>query len=462
MSWKSLAYMQGQKVLGSRVGESLKEFYDVERYSASRLLELQEKRIAEELQRAAANVPYYRERVSKVQGLESFPVLRKSDIRDNFLDLMDLRTRQEYEGKQSRARYSWLSVQTGGSTGVPTTVLHGPTYRDRGRAGRLFSRHLCGFPLGTAYFRLWGSMKEINESNETFLHRAQSYLTDEIVLNAFRMEDDQVRRYIELINNSNVEHMMAYVDAAVHMARFIEKTNTQVKPLKSIMACAGTVTPDVEATLKRVFRCNVHNQYGSRDCSGIACSCEQGGIHTYSNVLAVEVVGDDDRPVPIGQTGRILVTLFGNFEFPLIRYEIGDVGALSSETCSCGRPFPLLKSIEGRSVEFLVSTEGGYVSPVYIRHLIGVVHNPGVIRRFQLVQKTETEFELKLEIESGVTETVKQNALSLVRRDLKTVLGQRSELIIVEMDEIPLSASGKFLYTINQHKPAVLATQAVN
>ena len=459
MTWKSMAYIQGQRLLGSSIGESLNEFYQAERFPASRLLELQQNRITEELKRAAKNIPYYCARVSNVDGLGSFPVLRKSDIRENFLDLMDPQTREEYQGRKRRERYSWLPVQTGGSTGVPTTVVHGPLYRDRGRAGRLYSRHLCGFPLGTPFFRLWGSMKEINESKETFLHRAQSYLTDEIVVNAFRMEDAQVRQYIDLINSSSVDHMMAYVDAAVHMARFIEKTNTRVKPLKSIMACAGTVTPDVEEILSRVFQCNVHNQYGSRDCSGIACSCERGGMHIYSNVLAVEVVGEDDRALPVGQTGRVLVTLLGNYEFPMIRYEIGDVGALSAETCPCGRPFPLLKSIEGRSVEFLVSTEGGYVSPVYIRHLIGVVHNPGVIRRFQLVQQTEVAFELRLELESGVANEAKQSALSLVRRDLRTVLGERSELNIVEMDEIPLSGSGKFLYTINLRPPAAIGSQ---
>src|SRR4029077_5114835 len=114
------------------------------------------------------------------------------------------------------------------------------------------------------------------------------------------------------------------------------------------------------------------------------------------------------------------------FAFPLIRYEIGDVGALSADSCRCGRVFPMFESVEGRNVEFLRSTEGAYVSPVYIRHLIGVVHNPGLIKRFQLEQNSVEEFELKCELERGHGAAEVRDVFDRIARDLKAVLGVAS------------------------------------
>ena len=450
MKLQSFLYLNLQRAMGSRVNDYLAEFFRLEKVSQDELRKIESERLKQLLGHATANVPYFRGRVSDPSSIENFPILTKNEIREHFTDLMTKDTLLEYKGEKKRAHYSWIAVQTGGSTGVPTTVIHDPEYRDRGRAGRLYSRVLCGFPLGTPHYRLWGSMREINQSKDSLVHRLQSYLTDETILNAFQMEDGDIERYFQLMRHSSAEHMMAYVDAAYHMAQYAIRKNIRPKPLKSIMACAGTVTDDMRAALKEVFGARVHNQYGSRDCSGIACECEFGQHHIYSHNLLLEVVDDQGRKVPNGQSGRILVTLLGNRAFPLIRYEIGDVGALCSETCPCGRPFPILKCVEGRSVEFLTSTEGGYVSPVYIRHLIGVVHNPGVIRRFQLIQQTSTKFELMVELENGIGDSEYGTVKGNLERDLGKVLGTKSSLSISPVPSIAPSASGKFLYTINR------------
>ena len=119
----------------------------------------------------------------------------------------------------------------------------------------------------------------------------------------------------------------------------------------------------------------------------MACECGSGRLHVYSQHTLLEIVDGEGRPVPAGVTGRILVTLLGNRGFPLIRYEIGDVGSLSDVSCPCGLPFPVLQSVEGRALECLTDSRGNFVSPVYVRHLVGVVHNTdNVIQRFQLNQ----------------------------------------------------------------------------
>src|SRR6185295_14177342 len=92
----------------------------------------------------------------------------------------------------SSKRYDWLVVKTGGTTGVPTSVVHDARYRDCGRATRLFSQRLCGFPLGTRYFRLWGSEADLLEQQDKFERRLLSSLLGEMPMNAFRAKETEL------------------------------------------------------------------------------------------------------------------------------------------------------------------------------------------------------------------------------------------------------------------------------
>jgi phenylacetate-CoA ligase len=452
MNWRKSLYFSAQRAIGSRVAQYYREFLDLEKSSASALDALQQERLQTLLKEAASASPFYSARMEQKRtfDLSAFPMLTKNDVKTHFLELMTPALRSEYESKRRAQRYSWTEVKTGGSTGVPTMVIHDREMRDRGRAGRLFSQYLCGFPFGKPYFRLWGSMRDINQASDSWPLRVQSFLSNEILLNAFRMDTARLAQYLAEINRSNVAHMMAYTDAATELARFAQQRGLTVRPLESIMACAGTLTDDARATLQAVFGARIHNKYGSRECGEIACECASGGLHIGSNNVVVEVVGNNGRPLPPGQPGRLLITLLGNRQFFMIRYDIGDIGALTLDRCACGRPFPLLQRLEGRAVEFLRDSNGAYVSPLFIIHLVGVLHNSGAIRRFQLVQQSRTNFERRLETSLRAQDTAYQQAVARIERDLKAVLGQKSQIRTTISAHLAPTSSGKFLCTINE------------
>ncbi len=454
MRLRQLASFKLQRLVGSRVDRCYSEFISLERGSAASLQLLQERRLERKLTAAVSEIPFYRSRVraSESPSLDDFPILKKADIRECYRDLMsdELRLRYQRTGKPP-VGYSWKEVKTGGSEGTPTTVIHDPELRDSGRAARLYSQFLCGFPFGTPYFRLWGSMDGIApDSAPSLAVRVQSRLAREIPLNSFRMSSVRKREYLERMRNSEVGFLMAYADAAYELARFAQANGIAVRPLTAIMACAGTVTDDLREALVSVFRARVHNKYGSRDCADMACECERGGLHYYSNHYLLEVVDAAGNRLPFGRTGRLLVTLLRGGQFPLIRYEIGDMASLSAETCDCGRPFPLLGGVEGRAVEFLTATDGSHVTPVYVRHLIGVVHNPGCIKRFQLVQRSLTDLDLAIVLEEGFGQAEAERLYARISTDLVKVLGADCRLTIVRKDQLEDAPGGKFLYTINQ------------
>lgn len=400
------------------------------------------------LTEASQRIPFYSRQAASLDPsrLDSFPVLTKQHLLNLFRDLMSDRLREEYGNGKPRG-YGWVEVRSGGTTGVPVAVIHGPDFRDHDRALRMLQMTMCGFPFGTPYFRLWGSMNDINQMKDSRAHQIMSWLANEHVLNAFQMEPSDMDRYLAAMQSSRIRHMMAYVDAATQLAHHARAGGKRAS-LASIMACAGTVTEESRTMLHDVFGANVHNKYGSRDAGEMSCECAQGSLHILPGV-EIEVVDEQGQPCASGVSGRLLITCLHNRDFPIIRYEIGDVGALATNACACGLPFPSLERLEGRTAEFLRSTTGGFITPVYIRHVIGVVHPPPGLRRYQLTQTDENSFTLALEREAGVP-PLRENDTKPLRRDLIRVLGPAARLSIFDVDHIPESASGKFQYVINR------------
>ena len=451
MNWRKHAFLLAHDVIGSQLRGHYAEFLAASGWPAEHLERLHGERLAALLDHAAKVVPFYRERVSSPE-LSAYPILRKEDIHAHFDELMEPSLLAEYRAEKKPRGYSWIEVKTGGSTGTPTRVIHDADFRDWGRAGRLFSQWMCGFPIGTPFFMLWGSMRDINDAKDSTQKRVLNSLLQVHPLNAFLMDEARMTSYAKQIFESAIEHLMAYVDAADQLARFIEKSGGKSRPIKSVMACAGTVTDEVRDKLSRVFGARVHNKYGSRECADVACECAAGGFHIYATGIHLEIVDDAGQPVPAGTTGRILVTLLQNRRFPIIRYEIGDIGALSARSCACGSPLPMMERVEGRISEVITSATGAYVSPVYIRHLIGVEHNPGTLERFQLIQEGAADYSLALQLDRAFSDADFEALALILRRDFMKVLGDGAQLVIRRVADIPPNESGKFSYVQNRHR----------
>jgi len=461
MRWRLHAYTGLQRAGGSSVGARYRDFLRLERLAPEAYSRECNSRLERLLESAQRDIPFYQARVAGSQpALGDFPVLTRKDLTAHFTSLMSPTVRAEHTSRARRAGYGWTAVQTGGTTGIPTTVVHDALFRDQGRASRLYSQYLSGFPFGTPFAQIWGSMRDINHARDSFPKRVLNWLSGHVVLNAFRLDDATIDSYLKLLARRRLRHVMAYVDAA-HLlaARALERGHTSVR-LRSLMACAGTLTDEARKAITDAFGARVHNKYGSRECTDMACECEMGALHVYGHHVKLEVVDEHGNPLPAGQAGRILVTLIGNESFPLIRYEIGDIGSLASGDCACGRPLPLFGAIEGRTMERIAASDGSHVSPIYFRHLIGVVHNPGRLwRRFQFTQLGDADYQLLLDPSTDASSVAIDRAITLIRRDLHTVLGADASLNIQVTRQLPSEPSGKFLDVRNRARKRAATSQ---
>ena len=51
----------------------------------------------------------------------------------------------------------------------------------------------------------------------------------------------------------------------------------------------------------------------------------------------MEIIGEDNQPVPDGQPGEVVITTLGVEGMPLLRFRTGDIAAKVVEPCACGR-----------------------------------------------------------------------------------------------------------------------------
>jgi phenylacetate-CoA ligase len=124
---------------------------------------------------------------------------------------------------------------------------------------------------------------------------------------------------------------------------------------------------------------------------------------------------------------------------PVIRYLTGDVVRQRNDECPCGRGLPLLESVEGRLVDFIVAKDGSFISP-YV--LATVLQNIVGIKQFKIVQRRDYTIEVQtiaadkadlekvaLAIESTLTPLTRGLQIKVLFTDSIEVKGAKFRLV---------------------------------
>lgn len=89
--------------------------------------------------------------------------------------------------------------------------------------------------------------------------------------------------------------------------------------------------------------------YSSTEMGATFSECPYGcGGHIHPELIIVEIIGEDNRPVPDGEVGEVVVTTLGVEGMPLLRFRTGDLSSKRVGKCACGRNSFRLTPIVGR------------------------------------------------------------------------------------------------------------------
>ncbi|MCS6896455.1 MAG: hypothetical protein NZM29_00650, partial [Nitrospira sp.] len=143
--------------------------------------------------------------------------------------------------------------------------------------------------------------------------------------------------------------------------------------------------------------------------------------------------------LPSEQAGlhRMIATNLHNTAMPLLRYDTGDLVELAEKPCSCGRAFPLVKRIVGRSDQLLWHRNG---FPIPSINLYTYFAKQEDIVRFQIIQYSKEEVEVRLALRAGVNQG---DVMQHVRGEMRLRFG--CEVNVVVTQDFEQSGEGKCL-----------------
>lgn len=389
-------------------------------------------------------VPFYRRRwqaigfepgdLRSMDDYARLPVLTKADIRNHFEDL-----------KAHSLKDSVMYKATGGSTGEPLRFGYTRESNDRRTAVMWRGYGWTGAPPGRRALFLWGGAVGNPGRKAQLKDRLYHAAFHRRMLNSFLMRDDNMAQFADAIEAWRPEVLVAYVNPVVRLAQWMLDHGRSIRGVSSVLGAAEALHDYQRPIIEAAFPgAKAYNTYGCREFMLIACEDQdRDGLLVNADHLVVELVEATKGPDGT-ETGELAITDLHNWGMPFIRYVNGDVASRRHPWHAAGaRGLPRLERIDGRRLDAIRTTDGRVLPGEFFPHMLKDV--PGV-RRFQVVQDTLDRFTLK--VVPGPEFGAAQE--DYVRREVTKVLGADAGLELQRVDDIPLTASGKFRVTVSR------------
>lgn len=169
---------------------------------------------------------------------------------------------------------------------------------------------------------------------------------------------------------------------------------------------------------------------------GISCDYDQG-MHYWDDYLYIEIIDPVTcKPVPDGEMGEIVITTLVKEGAPLIRYRTHDLSRIIPGTCPCGRPFPRLDVIAGRTDD-MMKIKGVNVFPNQIEEVLREF--PELSSEYQIrISHLEGKDTMRLYVETNGTVDFIAISKRIAER-VKSRIGFTPLVKVVELGVLPRS-----------------------
>jgi phenylacetate-CoA ligase len=389
----------------------------------------QQSRLAALLNYAERFSPYYADLLRGGTQFDELPFLDRGTLRTHFEDLRS----------RDRALKRTIATSSGGSTGEPVTVLQDAYYADWWLGAQALFDEWAGYRLGEPRVVLWGAERDILHGRASVRTAVWRWLRNETFVNVFRATAEDYEACARRMGRLRPAMVLAYASAAYEFARFARSKGIALHGPRSVMTTAETLSPEMRREIEDVFGAAVFNRYGTRELGDLACECDRHlGLHVSMPTHVVEIIRPDGSPAPAGEVGEVVVTALQSRAMPLIRYRTGDLANFSARMCSCGRSWPLLERIVGRTIDVFLALDGRRVHGVYFGYL--VIERPW-IARFQVVQTSSGSVEVRIVLAAGAV--VPTSDAQEIADGIRAAMGHECAVEIKVVERIEPGPTGK-------------------
>ena len=430
--------------------------YDIEYETMPReaLESIQLRRLQSTVERAYAQVPFYREKfdeyglkpcdIKSLDDLKRLPLTTKQDLRDNYPF-----------GMFAAPMDNVVRIHaSSGTTGKPTVV--GYTARDINTWANLMARALSagGAARGDIIHNAYGYGLFTGGLG---VH----YGAEKLGASVIPVSGGNTKRQIVIMRDFGPTILTATPSYALHLAEVAEDMGVSFKDLKFKFGIFGAEpwSERMRDEIEKKLDLTAVDIYGLSEIMGpgVSMECHEAkkGLHVFEDHFLPEIINPETQEVlSYGETGELVFTSLTKEAFPIIRYRTRDITSLNPEPCICGRTHVRMNRVSGRSDDMLI-IRGVNVFPSQIESVL--MEMEGVQPHYQLVVDREGNLDtLTVMVEVGenmFSDEVKglQDKEKEISKNIKDYLGVSAKVKLTEPKTIARS-QGKAVRVIDNRE----------
>jgi len=405
-------------------------------WSKEKLKKYQLMQLRRILYHAYENVPYYRKvfkqinltpnDIKSLDDLKKLPVLDKDTFKKHFNEII---------ARNINLKNTILS-HTSGTTGKPLQFYQSYSELEKEWAFIVHQWSRVGYKPGEPRVEIRGSIISGK-------HPIEYDPIGNVLRLSPRIDNKEIAQYyLRKIKAFRAKYLHGYPSAIASFASIIRRYGLSVPfKLKAVFFASEKVYNWQREIVEEVFKARVFSHYGQAEHVALAAECEF--LSHYHFVPQYGVVEIDP------QTHEIIATGFLNYVNPFIRYKTTDVVSppIYSHCPYCGRNyFPIVRDIEGRLEDFIITPQGALVSPAVITHPFKDLKT---IKESQLIQESIHNLVLRV-VPWGREEKMLKTELQFLCAALQEILGPDMHIEVEIVEEIKKTKSGKFRWIISK------------
>ena len=279
------------------------------------------------------------------------------------------------------------------------------------------------------------------DTNGYYKERLKDWLGNRFRFSVFDLSDAALNKVLHKFKRTKFNYINGYTSAIVQFAKFLKRNNIVLKDVcPTLTVCIVTsemLFDDDKKLLETQFNIPIVNEYGAAELGLIAFEDQDDNWIVNTNHLYVEILDNNNQPVPYGQPGKIVVTDLYNRAHPFIRYELGDLGQLSTKSTL---QRPILESLTGRTSDFITLPSGKIAAGLTFYYVTKTVMTKDANVKEFIVEQIEID---TFKIDYVATEALSQPQQKAVQLAVDKYLEPNLKLIFEQKTILEREVSGK-------------------
>ncbi|WP_132705112.1 phenylacetate--CoA ligase family protein [Winogradskyella wandonensis] len=284
-----------------------------------------------------------------------------------------------------------------------------------------------------------------------YKERLKDLLANRFRFSVFDLSDDAFEKCLKKFEKTSFEYINGYTSPIVQFAKFLKQKNIVLKDVcPSLNVCVVTsemLFDSDKILMQEQFGVPIVNEYGASELDLIAFENLQGEWQVNSETLFVEVLDENNKPLPYGEEGRLVITSLYNKASPFIRYDIGDMGVLSKNSSV---QKPILEKLIGRTNDIAVLPSGKKAAGLTFYYITkSIIEDGGNVKEFTIEQLKPHLFQVNYVASEALSESQKET----INRAMIKYLEDGVTIIYERFEKLNRSNSGKlkqFTSYVNQ------------